>query len=190
MHATRSEYTIEEILRPGVIRTLLDSVATIVKNNHFDNVNWRSIKSALLKKHNRNQVERFKRICQKFLEAFTRNTSYRFAVTKRRKKRRGFMTRCLNSNVVGLNIKYINVFRIASIVPFVLAVLYYFPPLKVHMIPIYLLFVLPIVPFIPLILGWALTTILRITALNGHPFDVGALEIFPSIRRDQNGMCS
>ena len=76
--------------------------------------------------------------------------------------------------------------RIVVLVPIALLVLYSFPTLHVHMMPFYLLFVLPVVPFVPNILGWSLTTILRITALNGHPFDVGSLEIIPSIRRDHN----
>ena len=113
MHATRSEYTIEEILEPGVIRTLLDTVKKIVKDDNFDAVNWRAIKKELLKDHTSNAVEKHKRICQKFLQAFTRNTSYRHAASSvaRKKRKRGLMTRCLNSNVFCLNVKYINLLQ-------------------------------------------------------------------------------
>ena len=190
MHATKIQYEVEYVLKPGVIRTLLDTVTNIANSNEktLDDVNWRSIKSKLLKVHTEKDVSAHKRICQKFLEAFTKNKSYHLSLNSlKKKKKKRFLTRCLNSNVIGFNVKYINVLRIAIMIPFALSILYFFPPLRVEMMPLYIIFVLPIVPFIPSCLGWFLTTILRVTALNGHPFDVGSLEIVPKIKRDHNG---
>eukprot|EP00939_MAST-03C_sp_MAST-3C-sp1_P004672 g4672.t1 len=186
------------VLRRGVIRSLLDYVRLRVgkENQNTNRLNWRSIRTLLLETHTKDDVSKCKQWIRIFLATLTMNQEYIFmsktqsASLKTKSRRRrcaGACKRCLQSQIVGIDIKYINLLRFAAIAPVALAVLYYVPPLKLWMMPLYLLYVLPFVPFLPTIIGWLLTKILFLTAMNGHPLIFGSVHLTPWIRKDHEG---